>query len=539
MDNVQMIGTKITAIKDYLYNFARTHSPTRLMGSENTYSLSKESANLKYSDIIPINAEGYPTTKEFLSKVVDILLDYVKAQNDRNSKVLEFHHPADLMRILDLEIPDNGLTLQQLLIDCSTTLKYQVKTGHPHFFNQLSCGLDVVSMAGEWLTATANTNMFTYEIAPVFILMEHVVLQKMRELIGWNTGDSILAPGGSISNLYAFLAARHKMFPQYKERGLAAVGGQLVMFTSDQCHYSVKSCASVCGLGTDNCVMVPSDERGRIIPSKLEELILERKARGHIPFFVNATAGTTVIGAFDPIAQIADICEKYKLWLHVDAAWGGGLLLSRKYRHPRLTGIERADSVTWNPHKLMGALLQCSTIHFKEEGLLISCNQMSAEYLFMTDKLYDVRYDTGDKVIQCGRHNDIFKLWLQWRAKGTEGFEKLMDRLMELSEYMVKRIKQMSDRFYLILEPELVNVCFWYLPTRVRNMPHGPERERILGEICPILKGRMMESGTLMVGYQPDDRRPNFFRNIISSAAVTEADIDFLLAEMDRLGQDL
>lgn len=87
-----------------------------------------------------------------------------------------------------------------------------------------------------------------------------------------------------------------------------------------KCHYSVKSCASVCGLGTDNCVMVPSDERGRIIPSKLEELILERKARGHIPFFVNATAGTTVIGAFDPISQIADICEKYKLWLHVDVS---------------------------------------------------------------------------------------------------------------------------------------------------------------------------------------------------------------------------
>ncbi|KAK0163060.1 hypothetical protein PV327_006771 [Microctonus hyperodae] len=293
------------------------------------------------SDILPQNVEGYPATKEFLMKVVDILLDYIKAENDRGTKVLEFHHPNDLMQLLDLELPDNGLTLQQLLLDCSTTLKYQVKTGHPHYFNQLSCGLDVVSMAGEWLTATANTNMFTYEIAPVFILMEHVVLQKMRELIGWNTGDSILAPGGSISNLYAFLAARHKMFPQYKVRGLAAVGGQLVMFTSDQCHYSVKSCASVCGLGTDNCVMVPSDAAGRIIPSKLEELILERKAMGHIPFIVNATAGTTVIGAFDPIPQIADICQKYNLWLHVDAAWGGGLLLSKKYRHPRLSGIER------------------------------------------------------------------------------------------------------------------------------------------------------------------------------------------------------
>jgi len=122
--------------------------------------------------------------------------------------------------------------------DCKFSLRektfFLLILGHPRFFNQLSCGLDLMSMAGEWLTATANTNMFTYEIAPVFILMEHVVLQKMRELIGWSGGDSILAPGGSISNLYAFLAARHKMFPYYKEKGLSAIGGQLVMFTSDQ-----------------------------------------------------------------------------------------------------------------------------------------------------------------------------------------------------------------------------------------------------------------------------------------------------------------
>lgn len=175
-------------------------------------------------------------------------------------------------------------------------------------------------MAGEWLTATANTNMFTYEIAPVFILMETVVMEKMREIIGYHGGDSILAPGGSISNLYAFLAARHRMFPDYKQKGLSCIPGQLVMYTSDQCHYSIKSCAAVCGLGVDNCVEVPSDARGRMIPSELERLILERKARGHIPFFVNATAGTTVLGAFDPIEPIADICQKYKLWLHIDVS---------------------------------------------------------------------------------------------------------------------------------------------------------------------------------------------------------------------------
>ncbi|KAL4103601.1 hypothetical protein QTP88_018962 [Uroleucon formosanum] len=144
---------------------------------------------------------------------------------------------------------------------------------------------------------------------------------------------------------------------------------------------------------------------------------------------------------------------------------------------------KRANSVTWNPHKLMGTLLQCSTIHFQENGLLISCNQMSAEYLFMQDKLYDIQYDTGDKVIQCGRHNDVFKLWLQWRAKGNEGFEKHMDHLMELSEYMVEKIKASPDKYYLILEPEMVNVSFWYVPKRLRNIPHSPKRAESLGQV--------------------------------------------------------
>jgi len=206
---------------------------------------------------------------------------------------------------------------------------------------------------------------------------------------------------------------------------------------------------------------------------------------------------------------------------------------------------------------------------------------MSAEYLFMTDKLYDINYDTGDKVIQCGRHNDIFKLWLQWRSKvckslittiacafqnylilflkGTEGFEQHMDRLIELTQYQVRKIKAQPDKFYLIMEPECVNVLFWYIPKRLRGMPHDSRKEIELGKvillnvfiifiyvnrfqsfkICPIIKGRMMQAGTLMVGYQPDDRRPNFFRSIISSGAVTEKDVDFMLSEFDRLGQDL
>lgn len=99
---------------------------------------------------------------------------------------------------------------------------------------------------------------------------------------------------------------------------------------------------------------------------ELERLVVERLKAGERPFYVNCTCGTTVLGAFDPVNAIADICAKYDMWLHIDAAWGGGCLLSPKLRH-KLQGIERANSVTWNPHKLMGCVLQCSTIHFRDK----------------------------------------------------------------------------------------------------------------------------------------------------------------------------
>uniref|UniRef100_A0A8C2PAX5 Glutamate decarboxylase 1 n=1 Tax=Capra hircus TaxID=9925 RepID=A0A8C2PAX5_CAPHI len=350
--------------------------------------------------------EGEDLTKCFLLRVVNILLHYIEKTFDVKSKILDFHHPHQLLEGLDgfdLELSDHPESLEQLLVDCTDTLKYGVKTGHPRYFNQLSSGLDVIGLAGEWLTATANTNMFTYEIAPVFTVMETVLLKKMCEIIGWREteADGIFSPGGSISNLYGILVARYKQYPEIKARGMAVLPC-IVLFVSEQGHYSIKKAAAALGIGTDNVIEVRCDERGKMIPAELEKNILQAQRKGQTPFCVVATAGSTVFGAFDP--------------LHDIAAWGGGLLLSRKHSY-KLSGIERADSVTWNPHKLMGVPLQCSALLTREKGLLGACNQMQAEYLFQPDKVYNINFDTGDKTVQCGRHVDVFKLWLMWKAK--------------------------------------------------------------------------------------------------------------------------
>uniref|UniRef100_A0A669B5Y4 Glutamate decarboxylase 1b n=1 Tax=Oreochromis niloticus TaxID=8128 RepID=A0A669B5Y4_ORENI len=384
------------------------------------------------------------------------------------------------------------------------------------------------------------TCKFTYEIAPVFVLMEQLTLKKMREMIGWpnGEGDGLFSPGGAISNMYSVMIARYKYFPEVKTKGMSAAP-RLVLFTSEHSHYSIKKAGAALGFGTDNVILLSTDERGRVIPADLEAKILDAKQKGYVPLFVNATAGSTVYGAFDPISEIADICEKYNLWLHVDGAWGGGLLMSRKHRH-KLNGIERANSVTWNPHKMMGVPLQCSAILVREKGILAGCNSMCAGYLFQPDKQYDVTYDTGDKAIQCGRHVDIFKFWLMWKAKGTAGFEQHIDKCLDLSQYLYNKIKN-REGYEMVFDgvPQHTNVCFWYIPPSLRGMPDGDERREKLHRVAPKIKAMMMESGTTMVGYQPQGNKVNFFRMVVSNPSATQSDIDFLIDEIERLGHDL
>ncbi|XP_078544079.1 glutamate decarboxylase 1-like isoform X1 [Lissotriton helveticus] len=499
-------------------------------------------SNMYSSELLP-SRNGEKNTEEFLLEVVDILLSYIKKTYDGNSKVLDFHHPHQLLEGLEgfsLELPDQPESLEQILVDCRDTLKYGVKTGHPRFFNQLSTGLDIVGLAGEWLTSTANTNMFTYEIAPVFIVMEKIILKKMHEIVGWdeNEADGIFSPGGSMSNLYSILVARYKRFPAVKTKGMAAIPS-IALFASEHSHYSTQKAAAVLGIGTDYVIAVKCDERGKMIPSELEARLQEAEKEGYIPFYVSATAGTTVFGAFDPLADIADVCEKHGLWMHVDAAWGGGLLLSKKHSF-KLSGIERANSVTWNPHKMMGVPLQCSAILVREKGLLESCNQLCAAYLFQPDKQYNVDFDTGDKTIQCGRHVDIFKLWLMWKAKGTCGFELQINKCMELAEYLHNKLKR-RENFQLVLntEPEHSNVCFWYIPPSVRKIQLASERNRKLHKIAPKIKAMMMEEGTTMVSYQPHGDKVNFFRMVFSNPATRKSDVDFLVEEIERFGKDL
>lgn len=472
--------------------------------------------------------------REVFSIVVD---EAVLKGTSASEKVCEWKEPEELKQLLDLELRGQGERREQLLERCRAVIRYSVKTGHPRFFNQLFSGLDPHALAGRIITESLNTSQYTYEIAPVFVLMEEEVLSKLRALVGWTSGDGVFCPGGSISNMYALNLARYHRYPECKQRGLRALP-PLALFASEECHYSIKKGAAFLGLGTDSVRVVKADERGKMVPEDLERQIRLAEAEGAVPFLVSATSGTTVLGAFDPLEAIADVCQRHALWLHVDAAWGGSMLLSQTHKH-LLDGISRADSVTWNPHKLLGAGLQCSALLLRDtSNLLKRCHGSQASYLFQQDKFYDVALDTGDKVVQCGRHVDCLKLWLMWKAQGGQGLELRVDRAFALARYLLEEVKK-REGFELVMEPEFLNVCFWFVPPSLRGQQRSPDYSQRLAQVAPALKERMVKEGSMMIGYQPHGARVNFFRVVVANPALTRADVDFLLDELERLGRDL
>ncbi|XP_030623271.1 cysteine sulfinic acid decarboxylase isoform X2 [Chanos chanos] len=474
----------------------------------------------------------------FLTEAFKVIVEEaVRKGTDVNEKVCEWQEPEQLRALLDLELREHGESHKQLLQRVRDVAKYSVKTNHPRFFNQLFAGVDYHALTGRLLTETLNTSQYTYEVAPVFVLMEDVVLQKLRSLLGWNEGDGIFCPGGSISNMCAMNVARYWAFPQVKTQGLWALP-RLAIFTSQESHYSTKKAAAFLGIGIDNIYHVKVNESGCMIPEDLEAKIVLAKSQGAVPFYVNATSGTTVQGAFDPLERIADISERNGMWMHVDAAWGGSVLLSQKHRH-LVSGIERANSVTWNPHKMMMAGLQCSVFLLRDTtNLLMRCHCANATYLFQQDKFYDISLDTGDKSIQCGRKVDCLKLWLMWKAEGSQGLAERVEKAFAHTSALVEEMKK-REGFQLVSEPQFVNVCFWYIPPSLRGKENNADYQDRLAKVAPTIKERMVKQGTMMLGYQPLEGRVNFFRMVILNPQLTKRDMIFFLDEIERLGKDL
>ncbi|GAB6091420.1 pyridoxal phosphate-dependent decarboxylase family protein [Spirochaeta dissipatitropha] len=345
------------------------------------------------------------------------------------------------------------------------------------FVNQLFGGRVNIAVAAELLAVIANSSMYTYKAAGSQVLIENEVLNKLLTVAGFPGGEGAFVPGGSFANMAAMIVARNQLFPEARDHGTG--DSRAGIYTSEESHYSIVKNAGMLGLGRRNVRRIPVSSRGAMLPEALEAAVEADIKQGVIPMLVNATAGTTVRGAFDPIPELLQIARRHGMWLHVDGALGASLLLSRQYSS-LLEGLASADSLSWNPHKMMGVPLQTSLVLFRQKGGLQGSLDETADYLFQSD---EELFNPGRRSLQCGRRNDALRLWAAWAYLGDDGWDQRIQRQIENAGIAARMIAEDPD-LILCEEPQSVNVCF-----QVKG--------RDSAEICSLLNS----SGRLKIGY--------------------------------------
>jgi sulfinoalanine decarboxylase/sulfinoalanine decarboxylase/aspartate 1-decarboxylase len=411
------------------------------------------------------------------------------------------HIPSqDLYKQLDLSLKDQPLAEDQFEEIVKELIFATPRTATSGFFNQLFGGRNEKAILGELLAVMLNNSMYTYKAAGAQIGIEKVILRAVCDMIGWDKkSDGTLAPGGSMTNFMSMLMARDAAASEVKSSGMQ---GKMIVYTSRESHYSTPKNAAFCGIGRDNVRYVATDEKGCINVSELEQAIEKDLKEGLLPMMVNLTAGTTVLGAFDPIRPVSEICKKHNMWLHVDGAYCGSVLFSKKYRH-LIDGVELVDSFSFNAHKMLGTPLSCSIIVVKDKKHLHESFSNDASYLYQTD--HD-EFNLGKTSLQCGRRNDALKFWTLWKSVGTEGLERIVDIQFELADVARDYIRSNSD-YTLYSFNESIGICFNYKGIPARS-------------ICTLL----YEHSELLVGYG-SFKETEFIRLVTINAQNTKEDI--------------
>ncbi len=420
-----------------------------------------------------------------------------------------YQSPEELLEQLDLEIKEEGTQEKDFYALLGEVAQATPRTAHRNFFNQLFGGRNIPAMQGEILAAVLNNSMYTFKVAGPQVLVEQEVIRKMLEKISYEEGEGAFTPGGSMSNMLAMLLARDAYQGSIRNEGLP--GEKLIAYTSEDSHYSTRKNAGILGIGRDQVRFVPCDARGRMDVQALAQMIRLDREQGGVPFFINATAGTTVLGAFDPFREIGQIAQSEKIWFHIDGAFGGSAILSPKYRH-HLDGCELSDSFTWNAHKMMNVPLTASILLIQGPRRLRRLLSEKAEYLFQGEE----DFNPGETSLQCGRRNDALKVWASWKFWGDAGYARRIEKQYALAAYAVQKVKE-DPSLELIQEPDCVTVCF-----------------EVLGHSAVDICTQLNQMGLAKVGYGKA-RAKTFVRMVCVDPDMQEQDLDQFFEKLRKV----
>lgn len=435
----------------------------------------------------PGGADAYLEKLSFaLKQMVTVFSDADKPYSGMAPEQLE-----TLINQMVIPKDGNGDITQSTLDAVNTVAKNAVMVQHPNCIAHLHTPPLLPALVAELILSALNQSMDSWDQASSATYLEQHMCNWVAQVFGFSEqGDATFTSGGTQSNQMGLLLARDAMIERFsghhvQKQGLPDYFTKLRIICSQTSHFTVKKAAGQMGLGENAVVTVSSNRNGVIEPAALEQTLSNLKAQGLMPFAVVATAGTTDHGAIDPIETIADIAKKFELWLHVDAAYGSALQLS-PYKS-RLSGIEKADSVTVDFHKLFYQPISCGALLVKDKAnfrfLLHRADYLNRE----TDTLPNL----VDKSLSTTRRFDALKLFMTLRTLGENGLGNMVGKTVDLAQVAAALITE-TPALYLVATPQLSTVLF-----RV-NLPSLDQEQR--DQLHRTLRHQLLVKGVAVLG---------------------------------------
>src|SRR5437868_6492660 len=393
-----------------------------------------------------------------LHRLADWIANY--RENIGERRISPNDEPGAILAQLDAAAPETAASLDKIFADVERVIVPGVAHwAHPQFMSYFGCTTTSPGILAEMITSALNVNAMTWRTSPAATELETLVLDWLRQWLTLpNEFTGVVYDTASISTMHALATAREQAAPNTRKLGLT--GRDLPRFriyTSDQAHSSIEKGAIAIGIGEDNVQRVPSDAEFRMDVAALRAMIERDLAEKFRPLAVVATVGTTSTASIDPVPEIAKICREFKMWLHIDGAYGAGLALLPECKAVT-AGWNEADSIVVNPHKMLFVPLDFSALYMRDIGRLRRLFTLAPEYVHLRDP-DNTEINYMDYGVQLGRRFRALKAWVVWRAFGREGIAARIRDHLRLAKLFACWLRD-DERFELAAPVNMGVVCF-------------------------------------------------------------------------------
>ncbi len=399
-------------------------------------------------------------------KFIDMLAEYMDRVHNSDTRVVDYLPPDKSFAMFNEPIPQNGMALEKVLdrvVD--PVLKYAQNLASPMYMGHQVCHPLMLSALANGLSNAINQGLAIYEMSPIGTMIEKRVMRWLCDGVGYDEhGDGTLVSGGTEANLTAIMVAR--TMKAGSDVWKDGIHKPMTGFCSARSHYSVERAFGISGIGTNNLVKIKETSDFKMDTNELIRAVETSIRAGKKPFVIVATAGCTPVGSFDDIETIAAICRRYDIWLHVDGAHGGSFIFSDRLKH-LLKGIDQADSITLDPHKMMFMPLSIGTVMLKNQHHFDETFKVNAPYIFHKTQNNLGCLNIGERTIQCSRGMEAFKLWICLQHYGIRYFADMMNHCAETTRYLYDRLTDEKD-FEPLNNPESNILCFQHIPEKLK-----------------------------------------------------------------------